>query len=144
MNLKTAYRSARRFVTAEMVVSKPVIRFGSYFFPSISAIWWMLGQLYGAEWTASLCVITAPMLYCLFANGAMTNNGAIGRGRTCPYCGGGVLRDTYCSLAMTERYRFTCGTIGIIKGMTGISDYMGRQCLLNQAALGDSEEEDII
>ena len=144
MNLKTVYRSARRFVTAEMVVSKSVIRFGSYYFPSISAIWWMLNVLYGVSWPGLFFVVTIPMIWCLFACWALAGNGSLSKDYQCPYCGGGTLDRQYCTLTMKERYRFTCGTTGIINGMIATTDRFGKQCLLNQAVVGDSEEEDII
>ena len=144
MNLKIAYKTAVRCLTAELGYSTQVMRFATYFLPTLSVVWWMLSDLRGVSGWVTFIVTTIPMIYCLLSNMNIINNGALREGHICPYCGAGVLERTYCTVIMKERYRFTCGTIGVISGMTGITDHMGEQCLCNQRIADTVEEEDTI
>lgn len=141
INLKTLYK----FVTADMAVSKPLIRFGSYLFPTMNIVQWVLFDLFDVHMNTALYLIALlfPTLYCMMANAKMLGNGTISKGHTCPHCDSGVLTGTYCTLTATDRYRFSCGTIGVINGLRGLSDHIGKQCLLNQSVAKTDEDDTI-
>lgn len=141
--MKIPFKALRYVVFDCIGIKRDMVKLGMYNLAILSIVWWILADVFSVSGPLLFFFLTIPMIWCSITVGITEGNGTMPDGFVCPHCGAGVFAGKHCTLLMSERYHFTCGTTGVIRGSIGTTDHYGRQCRRNQAIQQDVKEDTI-